>query len=38
MKFKGQTSNQLNRKARLNILINCIIHTPFNICCYKLES
>lgn len=38
MKFEGQTFNQLNRKARLNILASCIIHTPFSICHYKLQS
>lgn len=38
MKIEGQTFNQLNRKARLNILVNCIIHSPFNICHYKLQS
>lgn len=38
MKFEEQASNWLNRKARLNILVKCIIHTPFNICHYKLLS
>lgn len=38
MKFEGQISNLKIRKAGLNILANCIIYTPFNICRSKLQS
>lgn len=38
MKFEGQNFNELNRKARLNILVNCIIHTPLNMGHCKLQS
>lgn len=37
MKFEGQISNLKIRKAGLNILANCIIYTPFNICHNKLQ-